>query len=356
MKGEVVYLHAFDVGNEIVMARVRTLLGQTPFAYEVQADRTFPKDVPLYKPLAVEPSFAPLLRGQPVRLLVRVYDVGVVTVALRVAFEVENLLDLQPFHNPQLDDGTPLHQHARELCPAVVRDLGDALLKPVAPSEPEAYTAFCFTELGVIQDVNRWLAAERRPVAGLLTETDPNRLSDSQVAEVLRLQRSFENADLVVIDWDAALVVDLTGYVDDTLFVLELANVQLEEFRAMDRTLDRYLERAYADMGRRRFALFGMASNVLRELRWFRVDVTKLADEVSHITKLLGDWHLARVYVAAQERFYLDQWRRSVERRLGQLDQLYSVLQSEVSDQRMLWLEIIIVVLFVLDLVLIFWK
>jgi hypothetical protein len=356
MKGEVVYLHAFDVGNEIVMPRVQSLLGQKAYPYEVHADHTFPKDVPLYKPLAVEPPVDVPMRGNPVRLLVRVYDVGVVTIALRVDFDVESLLDLVPYHNPQLDDGMPLHQLARQLCPEVVKSLGGALIRPTPPTEPEAYTVFCLTELGVIQDVNRWLAEERRAVAGLLTETDPNRLSEAQVAEVLRLQRSFENADLVVIDWDAALMIDLTGYTDDALYVLELANLQLEEFKAMDRTLDRYLERAYADLEKRKFSLFGVASRVLRELRWFRVDVTKLADEVSHITKLLGDWHLARVHVAARERFYLDQWRSSVERRLGQLDQIYSVLQGEINDQRMLLLEVIIVVLFVVDLTLILWK
>ena len=61
---------------------------------------------------------------------------------------------------------------------------------------------------------------------------------------MLRIQRSFENSDLTVIDWDAALVVNLTGYVDDVLYALELANLQLEEFRVMDRRLDDYLDGA----------------------------------------------------------------------------------------------------------------
>jgi hypothetical protein len=154
-----------------------------------------------------------------------------------------------------------------------------------------------------------------------------------------------------VIDWDAALVVDLKGYVDDVLYVLELANLQLEEFRVMDQALDRYLSRAYDDLERRPIPLFGVATGVLRELRRFRVDLTKLADEVTHITKFFGDWYLARVYLAARERFALDQWRGSVEKRLGQLDQLYSVAQGDVYDRRMLWLEIVIVVLFVIDVV-----
>ena len=49
-------------------------------------DRTLPKDMPLYKPLAIEPSALPAqLNGVPVRLLIRIYDVGVVTVMRRLA-------------------------------------------------------------------------------------------------------------------------------------------------------------------------------------------------------------------------------------------------------------------------------
>ena len=125
---------------------------------------------------------------------------------------------------------------------------------------PEAYTVFCLTELGGAKDVNVWLAERRREVAGLLTETAPQNLSESQVSEVLRIQRSFENSDLAVIDWDAALVIDLSGYVDDVLYALELANLQLEEFRMMDQRLDAYLDRAYEDLERRSWAVFGVAN------------------------------------------------------------------------------------------------
>ncbi len=355
MKGEVVYLYAFDVANEIVTPRVQEILSKKPFPYEIRTDRTFPKDVPLYKPLAIElTSPAATLLGQTVRLLIRVYDIGVVTVTMRVGFEAKTLVDLLPFHNPALGDGRALDQAARSLCADVCGSLGDVLVRSSPPTEPEAYTAFCITEIEGVIDVNRWLAQEARQVAGLLAETEPARLSEAQVAEVLRLQRSFENGDLVVIDWDAALVVDLTGYVDDVLYVLELANLQLEEFRFMDQTLDRYLNRAYDDLGRRHFSLLGVTSPILRTLRQFRVDLTKLTDEVTHITKFFGDWYLARVYLAARERFYLDHWRSSVERRLGQLDQLYSVVQSEINGQRMLWLEVTIVILFIIDLLAIF--
>lgn len=357
MKGEVVYLYAFDVANEILTRRVQEILSEKPFPFEIRADRTLPKDMPLYKPLAIEPP--PLvvhLYGTPVRLLIRIYDVGVVTVMMRVAFAADALTELMPFHNPKLENGETLDTVATRLCEQVCQSLKDSLVRRTEfPLPPEAYTVFCLTDLGGADDANHWLALQRREAAGLLTETAPDKLSEAQVAEVLRIQRSFENTDLAVIDWDAALVVDLTGYADDVLYALELANLQLEEFRVMDRRLDTYLDRAYEDLERRPLPIFGGATKTLRHLRRFRVDVAKLTDEVTHITKFFGDWHLARVYLGARDRFYLDQWRASVEQRLAQVDKLYSVVHAEVNEKRMLWLEIIIVIFFALDLAILLW-
>ena len=352
MKGEVVYLYAFDVANEIVTPRVREILSEKPFPFEIRQDRTLPKDMPLYKPLAIEPRPpAAKLHGVPVRLLIRIYDVGVVTVMMRAAFELDAPGDLMVFHNPKLDNGLTLGTVAEKLCAEVCDNLKESIVgRTEFPPSPEAYTVFCLTDLAGAKDANAWLAERRRAVAGLLTETAAEKLSESQVAEVLRIQRSFENTDLVVIDWDAALVVDLSGYVDDVLYALELANLQLEEFRVMDQRLDKYLDRAYDDLERQPRPSFGAANKILRQLRRFRVDVAKLADAATHITKFFGDWYLARVYLGARDRFYLDQWRASVEQRLAQLDKLYSVAHAEVNEQRMLWLEIIIVIFFAIDL------
>jgi hypothetical protein len=170
---------------------------------------------------------------------------GVATVMMRVAFQADMLVDLMPFHNPKLENGMMLDPVAAKRCAEVCDNLKDSIVGHAEfPSAPEAYTVFCLTDLGGIKDANVWLAEQRRAVPGLLTETASEKLRVPQVNEVLRIQRSFENTDLAVIDWDVALVVDLSGYVDDVLYALELANLQLEEFRILDQRLDKYLDRA----------------------------------------------------------------------------------------------------------------
>jgi hypothetical protein len=305
--------------------------------------------------MAVEAPFDAKIAGQPVRVAVHVFDVGVVSIVLRVGCDCATIADLQLLRDPTLDDGRPLDRVAAEICGAVYRDLDGALINATPPGEPEGYTAICLSNLNGTTDVAAWLAGQRRAIAGLLAGLDPDRLSDAQVAETLRLQWSLERDGLVVIDWDAALVVDLTGAAEDVLYVLEVANLQLEEFRTMDRTLDRYLDRVYTDLGRRGAGLFGPPGALLRKLRWFRVDLTKLADEVTNITKFVGDWYLARVYLGARERFHLDHWRGSVERRLAQIDELYTVSRTEVFERRLLYLEILMAAFFAIDLIAILW-
>ena len=69
MQGEVVYLYAFDVANEIDTDRVQDILASKPLPFEIQTDHTFPKDVPLYRPLVIEPARRrPRLAGRPVRV------------------------------------------------------------------------------------------------------------------------------------------------------------------------------------------------------------------------------------------------------------------------------------------------
>ncbi len=350
MIGEVVYLFAHDVGNEVVRADVGRILGQVAAPLAVRGDHTAPRDLPLHQPLSVEPAVQLTIGGRPVRIQVRIYDVGVVSIVFRIPFEIEAWVQLMRFHCSQLDDGRRIEAASGQLCSEIVRDLGKAILKPAGSTEPEAYTVFVLTDLGGPREVAAWAREQQLQIAGLLSDVESERLSEAQVSEVFRHKQSFEKTDWVIVDWDAALVVDLTGYVDDVLYVIELANLQLEEFRVMDAALDRQLATAYTLLEKRPRFSIGRPATALRHLRALRVDLAKLADEVMHITKFLGDWYLARVYLSVRERFHLEQWRASVAQRLAQLDDLYSVVRAEVNERRMLWLEVIIVVFFAIDL------
>ena len=99
---------------------------------------------------------------------------------------------------------------------------------------------------------------------------------------------------------------------DEILYILELANLQLAELEAYDRILDTALERSYRDLTRQP----RRSREVMRELREIRVDLARFSDELSNITKFFGDWHLARLYENISARFHLGDWHRTIDEKL----------------------------------------
>src|SRR5205823_12936482 len=192
-----------------------------------------------------------------------------------------------------------------------------------------------------------WLENSRREVAAVLTEeTDPMHLSDQEALESTGKAFSYYEQDTVVIDWDAAVIVDEQRYWDEVLYVMELANLQLAELEAYDRILDDAVERSYRDLSSRRSKM-----HVQRALREIRIDMARLSDELSNITKFFGDWHLARIYQGISQRFHLQDWHRTVDEKLKTLDEMYQFLRHEQVNQWMLILEVMIVLLFIVDIV-----
>jgi hypothetical protein len=353
MKGTVVYFFAFDVANEIRTPLVRELLSQQPFPFQIRVGGAAPRDVPFYRPLTVSLKSEELdsnVGRVTIKPFVKVFDVGVISISYEVPFEAATLTDLVPYHLLS-GNGIGLTTRAERLCGLVVANLNPFMVNPSDQRGPvEAYTAFCLEDVG--GGVQEWTAARRADIAALLCEEAiSERLARGQVDETLRLALSYTSEDVTVIDWDAALVVDRSGYFDDVLYMIELANLQLEEYKLLDDRLDRHFLEAYVDLERyhkARRLLFGPGPP-LRALRAYRMDITKMSEEVSNITKFVGDWYLARVYLACKDRFHLGHWESSVDQKLLELDRLYSLVQSETYERRMLALEVLIAALFLFD-------
>jgi hypothetical protein len=358
MKGSVVYLYAFDIAAEIRTSQVRELLSVKPFPFQIRVGTTVPRDVRIYQPLTIALKVEELdsnVGRVVLRPFVKVFDVGVLSISYEVPFEVKSLAELVPFHQIQIG-GVSLTSTAERLCQQVAESLRPYAVKPSDERPPaEAYTAFCFSEIE--GEVSAWIHAHRSEIAGLLNEeAETDKLSSLQEDETVSHTLAYTRDDGAIIDWDAALIIDREGYFDDLLYVIELANLQLEEYRLLDDRLDRLFLQAYDDLERyyRTAGLFSSRDRDLRSLRAIRMDMTKMSEEVSNITKFVGDWYLARVYLACKDRFHLGHWEVSVDQKLHEIDSLYQMVHAEVNQRRILILEIAMVALFIIDVVALF--
>src|SRR5687767_8979402 len=358
--GEVVYMYAYDVAYEMTREPVEFVLGQKAEPYIFGASKRSPRHVFFYKPQMVRlPVVERIGPYGSVRIerVVKLLPVGAISITVSVPFAVDRLEDLVEFHDLQLDSGS-LTEEVRQLAEDIRSELEGFDIRPVPKLvDEEAYTVFCMeapltTSEGLPMTAENWLEAHRRQVASLLTqESDVRHLSRQEAEENTVKYLSYYQNDLVVIDWDAALLVDEEPDFDETLYIMELANAQLAELEAYDRILDNALDRAYRDLSRH--PLRNRAS-VMRELKEIRIDLARFSDELSNITKFFGDWHLARIYKSIAERFHLGDWHRTIDDKLKTLDGLYEIIKHDHTTRLMLILEATIVLLFVIDLIVLF--
>lgn len=359
-RGEVVYVYAFDVAYEMVRRPVTSLLGQPVAEFVVDVSKRSPRQLSFYRPQMVQlPALERIGPHGPVRVerTVKLLPVGAISIACRVPFEVSDAGELVEFHDLAFASGT-LQDEVRALAEDIRRELAPYFIRPHERlADEEAYTVFCIeaplrNSAGVATKAEEWLAMHRREIAALLTqEPESASLSDQETEESTARYLSYYGDDLVVVDWDAALLIDERRNFAEALHVMELANLQLSELEAYDRLLDDSLDRAYRDLRSR-----GLQSRaaVLRELRELRIDLARFSDELLNITKFFGDWHLARIYQALAARFHLADWHEAIDKKLETLDDLYAMLAQDRTNRLMLLLEVAIVLLFIVDLVLLF--
>ena len=356
-RGEVVYIYAYDIAYDIKNEPVEKILTQPTRDYLVGPSKRIPRQMFFYRPRIAD--FAPekrvLRSGESleIRKSVKIFGVGAMTVQVRVPFEVERLEDLVGYHDLKFVQ-RGLEEEVAEFAESVRNDLVPYCVRPVpALMQAEAYTVFCVAWLPGVEGqgvrAEDWLTVNRRRVAALLMqEENAEALSEQEVCESTGLYLSYYGDDLVVVDWDSAIVVGQQDALDDVLHIMELANVQLVELAAYDRVLDEALQVAYSDMNRQTVR---STRKMLENLRELRIDLARISDELSNITKFFGDWHLAKTHRNLADRFHLGDWQRIIGEKTRTLDGLYQILLQNRLNSAMLLLEATIVLLFIIDLV-----
>src|SRR5437870_3871644 len=125
-----------------------------------------------------------------------------------------------------------------------------------------------------------------------------------------------------------------------------------------DAFLDKVVDKAYDDLEDlfARSSFLRSGHETVKELAEVRMDLAEASFQVDNISKLWGDWFLGKVYRACAKKFELDSWRRNVEEKMKDLSEIYEVAEAELEARRLLILEFLVVLLFIVDLVLIAYR
>jgi hypothetical protein len=282
------------------------------------------------------------------------FDFGGVSVAMHVpvSMSVADLTRLAVC----LADSDRLVEPAKRAAQPLFERLRPAIQQVAFSPLTEEYVVFQLPPSPLLPSPNDLLQRNSEWVAGLARlENEP--LSDDEVAAALHSFLSYSPRDLFVPEWSAALLIDADC--DETLQTIEFVNLQLLEFRFIDKLLDDRLADAYRlihPLTRGWLPLWRTHAQPLRALGELRIHANSLFERTGNALKLVGDQYLARVYRILAARFHLDDWERSIQRSLEVVEGVYRVLSDQAATYRTELLEIIVIVLIVFEIVTALWR
>ncbi|MBV8244364.1 MAG: hypothetical protein JOZ38_00430 [Candidatus Eremiobacteraeota bacterium] len=351
LSGAVHFYYLFDVADTIDLAGLTTVAGEGVTAAPLPLR---PHTSPAYLQFPAPPLIARLpdrlLRGHTVTPRVKLFDYGVISVRLTVAYS-GNLDGIQALLT-ELRGAEETAQMARDVAERVQADIPRALDEPHA-ALVEDYNIVEIERTDPTLSGSDFVERHAMQLAQLLLgETGP--LAPSEVEEALRVRFAYYADDLTIVQWDIALVYDRRDSAEAIEDILEFANSQLVELRTYDALLDRELDVIYAAKPTRGFlqTLLGRrAADQAANLRYLIVDVLELLDRSSNALKMIGDAYYARIYRGAAARLGLADWQQQVNEKLASVGDMYRFFNDQARAARDEFLELIVILLFLVEIV-----
>lgn len=361
MYGEAVFFRLYDVGRNIDLKKSQLILSGDR-SKAIFISKYTPAYLSLPIPLVFEVLRSSDLNSNQIKGLVlyaKLYEEGVISIVGRLEFDEIPLKEFHLIRNIELL--TPngvftidklLEFHYFEIS----RKISEFIIKGVYelfPQEFETYSAYCI--LDNLGDPQEFLLNHGDYLAPFLLGENPSlKLHKSQIDDVLSHPFSFLENDLVVFDWDRCLILDPNRDYEDILFISEMVNYQLLELRVLDRLLDNQLERAEEDIRtafrKNRYHLRSL-TKILGELLKLRYDMIFILENLENVTKIIGDYYLARMYIHLCDLFQLDKWGSSVRSRLETISQIYDTAKTDVNERILLYLEIGLALVFITEFI-----
>src|SRR5262245_49996229 len=280
---------AFDWGEEVDLERARRAVPaevhtlprrlRTPPSIAYQSP---PLRIALPPLGLVVPVVGPV--SAPADLML--FDFGAASLAMQINFRL-TACDLTRLAG-ELANPAVFVQAARDALKPMFDKLRQVIINPVWMDLSEEYFVFQLFPEATAPAPPQLLAQFPGWLAGLVRlEAGP--LSDSEIAEALRLRLSYSPHDLIVADWTAAVVVDTDCA--EILETMAFANLQLLEFRHIDQRLDLRLKTAYGlihQLARSRLPIWRTHGRRLRALGELKVEFNEMFERASDALTLVG--------------------------------------------------------------------
>jgi hypothetical protein len=353
-KGKILLYRVFDIGSEIDLEKVEVLFEEKQLKERFKLDRKHNMSLFISRPpVAIQLGAVEIKLVDKVvqaELLAKVWHFGTVSLCFQMPIEEGTAWgDLVKTAN-WIENDNEIEIFARNKSKEFQHNIKDAIPVLNEWTIYEDYVTYFIQEFEGL-DVPLSQLGEKVDIPSLILAETKEILSEATKKSTLENTHQYSTDDLVVVDWNSALVVEKSGSMDVPL-VIEFALNQLLEMRYYDDLLDQRLNTLYsAVVGRKKGLWSNRYSNLAEEAGQIYLEISEIIENVENSFKTVGDFYLATIFRASSKRFRFYDWQKSINEKLGNLAEVSKLLHSEVNESRNHVLEIVIIVLITIEVI-----
>lgn len=357
-KGRILVYRVYDIGAEIDLDVVEALFEDKKFKERFKLERKNKSLIISRSPVSIHlgpVEFNLNDRRVVADLVAKVWHFGTLSLCFQIPIDEDTswmrLVENAAWMEKDSAIDHLAHQKAKEFQNDIIR----AISNPTVWTMNEDYVIYYIQEFNGL-DAPASQLIERVDVPALILAETKEYLSDSMKKSILENRFQYSRDDLVVVDWNSALVVEPGGSMDVPL-IIEFALNQLLEMRYYDDLLDQRLNTLYNEVvGKKRGLFSNKYSNLAEEAGQIYLEISEIVENVENSFKTVGDFYLATIFRASSQRFRFEDWQRSIDDKLSNLAEVSKLLHSEVNESRNQMMEIIIIALIAVEVVPLVWK
>jgi hypothetical protein len=354
-KGKILVYRVFDIGSEIDLEKVEALFEDKKLKERFKLDRKHNMSLIISKsPVSVQLGsidFKVMDTLQTCELVGKVWHFGTVSLCFQIPINEgttwQQLIKIASWIEKETDIDEIALVKAKEF----QNDIKHAI--PMSNNDWSLYEDYVtyfiqeFEGLKVpLSDLNHQV-----DVAALILAESKENLSEMIKKNTLENTYQYSRDDLVVVDWNSALVVEPSGSMDVPL-VIEFALNQLLEMRYYDDLLDERLNTLYNNVVGRKKGIFSKQyARFAEEAGQIYIEISEIVENVENSFKVVGDFYLAQIFRASSKRFRFDDWEKSINEKLGNLAEVSKLLHSEVNESRNQIMEVIVILLIGIEVI-----
>lgn len=352
-KGRILVYRVYDIGAEIDLDVVEALFQDKKLKERFKLERKNKSLIISRTPVSIQLGQVELsINGRKILadLVAKVWHFGTLSLSFQIPID-QGTSWLQLVETAAwMEKDDEIDRIAHEKALEFQVDIGGAISLPTAWTMNEDYVIYFIQEFEGLDCPTSQLI-EKVDVPALILAETKEYLSDSMKKSILDNRFQYSRDDLVVVDWNSALVVEPGGSMDVPL-IIEFALNQLLEMRFYDDLLDQRLNNLYNEVvGKKRGLFSNKYSRIAEEAGQIYLEISEIVENVENSFKTVGDFYLATIFRASSQRFRFDDWQRSIDDKLGNLAEVSKLLHSEVNESRNQMMEMIVILLIGVEVV-----